>query len=323
MGNIAHLLEVVDDIPSREFVKISHMLDKHDILESMEKTAEVSQKLVNREREIVEAFYKEAILAEAKLLGKGLWGAAKGAWGGARKAMTHTDPTGGSLRHAWTMARRGANRGWKSSGAGPGLRQSWATAQAKGRNFMANNPWVARMRGRAPVGAPQIGPAMAKTSEEMVKVAECMLAGGYDLLRTVNPYSDPANHIKTFEKLATIGVVNYKLQKALASGNLSKEARDQAYRLGEENNQHCVETLKELTKEAKDLLGLSNKVGDTLSNPKSMASAKTIASSFGGGGSKGGGFMDSVKSLFSGPSLGSQITSGVKNIRSGSATAGG
>jgi len=116
MGNISTLRGMLDENPTKDFVKLARLIRSHDTLMSLEKTAEVSNKLLARESEILEEFYKLAFLGSALRLGgqawKGLSGAMSGARAGYRSAKGMGVPN--MLHRTAAGARRGASAGTKS-----------------------------------------------------------------------------------------------------------------------------------------------------------------------------------------------------------------
>jgi len=244
MGNINTLLQVVDPAPSTEFIKIATLLRKHEILMSMEKTAEVSRRRTEREQEILDAFYKEAgLLSGAATVGKSLWNAGKA---GMRRAVSNYGDVGGGVRGVMHSAGAGAKRAVRSfsnSAGANALRQGGRNIKQFGQQ-VANSGPVMNVRTNPAI----MGSNFAKTGEE--QMAYALMSAGHEFAKTANMRVNIEEIAEPLEKLAVIGALNYKLRTAVASEGLSKEAKAHAYRLGRENNEHCIDVLKDISEKA-------------------------------------------------------------------------
>jgi len=80
-------------------------------------------------------------------------------------------------------------------------------------------------------------------------VAQNFANGGQQLLEANNPHDLPQGDAgDSIYKLAAVGVVNHKLQEAIQTPDLTKEARAHIIKLGQENNHHTLALLCQLTK---------------------------------------------------------------------------
>lgn len=109
-----------------------------------------------------------------------------------------------------------------------------------------------------------------------------------DLEADMRPYADSLN------KLATVGVIDHKLQEAAKTCS-SPDALEKVSELMSENTNYGAHLLVDMVKTA-----------NPFSRPPKLdaGGVKSIAGAFGGGGSSGsgGGFMGKLKGMFSGGS---------------------
>jgi len=293
----------VPPLPHGQYVRIANMIGQLDVLESFEKTAEISQRLYERKSAIVDSFAKISGLGG---LARGLWGAAKSLGPTAQGVGSAAKAVGGAalpaLKNAGTMALNAAK-------ANPMTSTALGTAGAAYGLHRLSQP-----------AAPQV-----------MKYAEAAFRqGGADLARAVNSQVNLSGLEKTLEKLGAIGELNAKLQIAIDSSDLSDLAKYEATKLGSENSALCLETLQEIVKYASDYgtspgqgerasavaKHMSGRASGGFSMPSMGDSLKTTigkqlnAFQKSTGGSKGGSFDSS-----SGPSI--------KPASSGSAYGGG
>lgn len=97
---------------------------------------------------------------------------------------------------------------------------------------------------------------------------------GMELLKVADIAVDPDHHAESLSKLASIGLVNAKLRQALSDPEIPDSWRAEVIKLGQENNFHCIEVLKDLALEKK-----AGFFGNAAAGVKNF---------FGGGGPAGG-----------------------------------
>jgi hypothetical protein len=240
MNKLAHILENIDQLPSRSCVELIKNLRQHDAVSHLEKTAEVAQTLTAKEATILNSFYKIAAKAPAPGFFSKMWSGAKGmatAEGAAQLASKKTlkgkalergakkfDTLGKRFQPAW-------NHTGKAIAEHPGAAAGTAAGIAGG-GYLANRA---------------LGPR-ENNQTVVVKSAEALFNGGWELARTANPRVRPDDVAGTLAKLATVGAVNARLQQAVDSSILSSASKREAVKLGQENNAYCLELLKELVK---------------------------------------------------------------------------
>jgi len=228
----------VHPTPSRGFLKIAEDLHKYEAFANsdIEKTAEISAEMTRRERDILEAFYKEAFVGQL----------ARAGWEGLKagqRGLTSSSVSGVGNRLA--LAGKSAKSGFQQAGGGEALQ---AGKQAIGRGL---SNLGSRLQYQAPIRATPRSPLM-------LKAAHCMIDGSIDLIRANNLNANIDDYTESLEKLATVGALNFKLQGILLNPEISDSLKDESIKLGHENNVHCFELLRGLVKEAAGSQGYSS-----------------------------------------------------------------
>lgn len=290
------LLETVDSLPDLDLIKLGTMLRKHDILVGLEKTAEVGTRLVERENEIIAEFYK----ISAKIPPPGFFGGMKKAVGAV------FDPK--SAAKNYKALNKGATneaaaRASDTLGGRLGIAGDRVARTAK------QNPLATGLAGGAAAGA--AGYALGRDRQPnnvVIKTGAVLREGGRQFLRAMNPWAREQDYAASLDKIAAIGELNAKINLLLADESTRDDLKQEAIKLGQENHRHCIATLKKLASKKKDLLKTGGDlIGGAMGSTK--AAAGSVANSFKGKPSSGGGFMSRVKDFFSGSgkSLGANI----------------
>jgi hypothetical protein len=269
--------ENVPPLPNGRFVDIANMIGRYEVLNSLEKTAEVSQQVYRRESDIVQAFYKAAGLVN---LGKGIFNAAKS-----------LGPTASRVAKAAKGVSKAATPALENAGnmAMGAVRANPMTSAALGTGAAAYG-----LHKLTQPAAPRL----------MKYAAEAFVQGGVDLVRAVNIRADLSGVRDTLEKLGAIGELNAKLQIAIDSDELTDAAKCQAVKLGSENSRLCLETLQELVKYAEGKVSVG-KAASGAGISKLDQGARNIANKMESG----------VRSLFGQPSGGSRAADSVAGSR--------
>lgn len=134
------------------------------------------------------------------------------------------------------------------------------------------------------------------------KIANCFIKAASNYLKANHLGVNPDDYTQDLEKIATIGVINYRLQTKLNDPSLDLSSKEELIKVGHENNDQCIAMLEKLANNAL-ISGMKKAFG----TPNESAQ---------GAGSAIGSFFSKVKDAFSGPSLGERMGSGLAKVRS-------